>query len=94
MFLDDDLPVWGFVGKVERARPHGLKDGLKDGLAGGGAARVFLFTHFHFDVAYNGDQVRHRELVLLRWRSDRHRSEARRRVVQFGGRRRVAQRAL
>ena len=52
MFFDDDLPVWGFVGKVERPRPKGLKDGLT-----GGPPRTFLFTHFHFDVAYNGDQV-------------------------------------
>jgi hypothetical protein len=51
MFFDDDLPVYGFVGKLEHSHAHGLKDGLA------GEARVYLFTHFHFDIAYNGDQV-------------------------------------
>jgi hypothetical protein len=51
MFFDDDLPVWGFVGKVEHSHPHGLRDGIK------GETRTFLFTHFHFDIAYNEDQV-------------------------------------
>jgi hypothetical protein len=51
MFLDDDLPIWGFVGKLERTHAHGLKDGLA------GEAHTYLFTHFHFDIAYNGDQV-------------------------------------
>jgi hypothetical protein len=55
MFFDDDLPVWGFVGKSERNKQQ----------ATGAAAanqqqsdlRFFLFTHFHFDIAYNGDNV-------------------------------------
>ncbi|KAF6261065.1 hypothetical protein COO60DRAFT_1700018 [Scenedesmus sp. NREL 46B-D3] len=55
MFFDDDLPVWGFVGKSERTKQQA---------AGGAAAqqqqsdlRFFLFTHFHFDIAYNGENV-------------------------------------
>jgi len=44
----DDLPIWGFIGKLEKV------------LRGGGAPselRYFLFTHVHFDVAYNADHV-------------------------------------
>jgi hypothetical protein len=56
MFFDDDLPVWGFVGKTERNKQQA---------PGASAAqqqqqsdlRFFLFTHFHFDIAYNGDNV-------------------------------------
>jgi hypothetical protein len=40
----DDLPIWGFVGKVEKY----LKSNQ---------LRYFLFTHFHFDVLYNGDRI-------------------------------------
>lgn len=48
MFFDDDLPVWGFIGKTENkpaadGKPH---------------ARQYLFTHFHFDIGFNGNQVR------------------------------------
>ena len=47
MFFDDDLPVWGFIGKTE-GKP-----------AADGKAHVhqYLFTHFHFDIGYNGNQV-------------------------------------
>lgn len=61
MFFDDDLPVYGFVGKLEHSHAHGLKDGLA------GEARVYLFTHFHFDIAYNGDQARVRALACGPW---------------------------
>lgn len=40
----DDLPVWGFIGKVEKV----VKTGTR---------KYFLFTHFHFEVSYNGDEV-------------------------------------
>ncbi len=40
----DDLPVWGFIGKVEKV----IKTGQR---------KHFLFTHFHFEVSYNGDEV-------------------------------------
>ena len=40
----DDLPVWGFIGKVEKV--------VKTG-----ARKYFLFTHFHFEISYNGDEV-------------------------------------
>ena len=47
-FFYDDLPLWGFIGKVEK-------------VLGGGSSklqlRYFLFTHVHFDVAFNGDSV-------------------------------------
>lgn len=48
MFFDDDLPVWGFIGKTEQK------------LTAAGQpqeTRFYLFTHFHFDIAYNGDRV-------------------------------------
>lgn len=48
MFFDDDLPVWGFIGKTEN----------KPGADGKPQARQYLFTHFHFDIGYNGKQVR------------------------------------
>lgn len=38
----DDLPIWGFVGKVERI---------------GLVSTYYLFTHFHFDVAYNDNRI-------------------------------------
>jgi hypothetical protein len=96
MFLDDDLPVWGFIGKVERVPPkRAVSAALREGGAGagkggaeeeeggegdgggggreeprgkphdsrafadggGGEKRLYLFTHFHFDVGYNGDRV-------------------------------------
>jgi hypothetical protein len=47
LFFDDDLPVWGFLGKTEK---HRSKSGSEE-------TSYFLFTHFHFDVAYNGDRV-------------------------------------
>jgi hypothetical protein len=48
MFFDDDLPVWGFIGKTEN----------KPGADGKPQARQYLFTHFHFDIGYNGNKVR------------------------------------
>ena len=41
MFLDD-LPIWGFIGKVEKA---------------GEGERYSLFTHIHYDIQYNADRV-------------------------------------
>jgi hypothetical protein len=62
----DDLPIWGFIGKIEKI--------LKPGkflftfvraismtscvlFTGAPEMRYYLFTHVHFDVAYNGDRV-------------------------------------
>ena len=42
----DDLPIWGFVGKIEKI----IKPNAPE-------MRYYLFTHVHFDVAYNGDKV-------------------------------------
>ncbi|GAB4820480.1 hypothetical protein N2152v2_007526 [Parachlorella kessleri] len=41
MFMDD-LPIWGFIGKVERVAEE---------------EKYSLFTHIHFDIQYNGDRV-------------------------------------
>lgn len=46
-FYLDDLPFWGFVGKVE-------DESL---IHGGGGSSYYLFTHVQFDVLYNGNQV-------------------------------------
>jgi hypothetical protein len=40
----DDLPVCGFIGKVEKM----IKTGTK---------KYFLFTHFHFELSYNEDEI-------------------------------------
>jgi len=45
----DDLPLWGFLGKVEKPVRPGVDRASDD--------RLFLFTHTHFDVFYNGDRV-------------------------------------
>ncbi len=46
MFFDD-LPIWGFIGKVEKLMHAGEKPEL----------RYYLFTHIHFDIHYNSDRV-------------------------------------
>ncbi len=40
----DDLPVWGFIGKVEKIVQQGTH-------------KYYLFTHFHFELLYNEDRV-------------------------------------
>mmetsp|Transcript_1699 Transcript_1699/g.4580 ORF Transcript_1699/g.4580 Transcript_1699/m.4580 type:complete len:587 (-) Transcript_1699:241-2001(-) len=40
----DDLPVWGFIGKVEK----NIKTGVR---------KYYLFTHFHFEISFNDDKV-------------------------------------
>jgi hypothetical protein len=40
----DDLPVWGFIGKVESVVQQGIQ-------------KFYLFTHFHFELSYNEDNV-------------------------------------
>lgn len=43
----DDLPVWGFIGKMEKIfKPKGVTE-----------FKYFLFTHIDFDVKYNEDNV-------------------------------------
>lgn len=42
----DDLPIWGFVGRVEKITG-----------ASNAALRHYIFTHLHFDISYNGDRV-------------------------------------
>ncbi|KAK7263401.1 hypothetical protein RJT34_30990 [Clitoria ternatea] len=46
-FYLDDLPFWGFIGKLE-------EDGLS---SGGGGPSYYLFTHVQFDVLYNGNRI-------------------------------------
>lgn len=43
----DDLPIWGFIGKVEKILRSAEKPDLK----------LFLFTHIHFEVMYNGNRI-------------------------------------
>lgn len=40
----DDLPIWGFIGKVEK-------------VAGSEEHQYSIFTHVHFDISYNKDKV-------------------------------------
>lgn len=42
----DDLPIWGFVGKVDREGKSDPSD-----------YKYFLFKHIHFDILYNVDRV-------------------------------------
>ena len=43
----DDLPIWGFIGKIEKILHPGDRTLFK----------YYLFTHIHFDILYNGDRV-------------------------------------
>ncbi|EEF38524.1 transporter, putative [Ricinus communis] len=43
----DDLPLWGFIGKVEE----------QSWVVGERKFRYYLFKHLQFDVLYNGDRV-------------------------------------
>lgn len=40
----DDLPLWGFLGKLDKDKEQGN-------------AKYLLFKHIHFDIMYNGDRV-------------------------------------
>lgn len=42
----DDLPIWGFIGKVDREGKSDPSD-----------YKCFLFKHIHFDILYNVDRV-------------------------------------
>ncbi|XP_064961284.1 transmembrane 9 superfamily member 3 [Musa acuminata AAA Group] len=41
----DDLPLWGFLGKIEEVKTDSGKD------------KYFLFKHIHFNILYNDDRV-------------------------------------
>lgn len=43
----DDLPIWGFIGKIEKILHPGDRTQFK----------YYLFTHIHFDILYNGNRV-------------------------------------
>lgn len=53
----DDLPVWGFIGKMEKAHAASGDDASGTAADGGASTRLYLFTHLHFDLAYNEDRV-------------------------------------
>jgi len=40
----DDLPLWGFLGKLDTDKEHG-------------SGKYLLFKHTHFDIMYNNDRV-------------------------------------
>jgi hypothetical protein len=42
----DDLPIWGFIGKLEKLMK-----------SSGNEHKYFIFTHMHFDISYNDDRV-------------------------------------
>lgn len=42
----DDLPLWGFLGRVE-----------KNGSVDPGQYRYYLYKHLHFEIAYNKDRI-------------------------------------
>ncbi|KAK6921583.1 Nonaspanin (TM9SF) [Dillenia turbinata] len=42
----DDLPIWGFIGKVD-----------KEGKSDPSQYKYFLYKHMHFDILYNKDRV-------------------------------------
>jgi hypothetical protein len=42
----DDLPIWGFIGKVDR-----------EGITDPGEYKYFLYKHILFDILYNDDRV-------------------------------------
>lgn len=42
----DDLPIWGFIGKVE-----------KDSKGDPTESKYFLYRHIHFDILYNNNHV-------------------------------------
>jgi hypothetical protein len=46
MYLDD-LPVYGFVGKIEKLVKA----------KGAAVLRFYLFTHFHFQILWNEDNI-------------------------------------
>lgn len=43
----DDLPIWGFIGKVEKILHPGDRTEFK----------YYLFTHIHFEILYNGNRI-------------------------------------
>ncbi|KAL6002507.1 Cellular adhesion and filamentous growth protein [Asimina triloba] len=46
MYYDDDLPLWGFIGKVDNEDKMDPRD-----------YKYLLFKHIHFDILYNNDRV-------------------------------------
>ena len=58
----DGLPIWGFVGKVEKEKDsiHAEFEDLhlvESKYNGPRMEHYFLFTHLHFDILYNDDRV-------------------------------------
>lgn len=58
----DDLPAWGFVGRVQKTigaplDVDNIGPSLQDGPEEGRATQHFLFTHVRFEILYNKDRV-------------------------------------
>ncbi len=53
MTFSDDIPVRGFIGHLEEGGflPHNHK--------------IYLWSHLHFNIEYNGDQVRNKQHVTI-----------------------------
>lgn len=45
----DDLPIWGFIGKLEKE--------VVSSSPGDSRLKHYLFTHVHFDIAFNGQHI-------------------------------------
>lgn len=45
----DNLPIWGFIGKLEKE--------VVSSSPGDSHLKHYLFTHVHFDIAYNGQRI-------------------------------------
>ena len=73
MFFDD-LPIWGFVGKVEKMMHAGEVAHYKH----------YLFTHIHFDIHYNGGMSEKHAMLKSVLPHERGLEEERTRV-QCGG---------
>lgn len=51
LLMDNDIPVWGFLGKLSLALNATTKEEENQ------LDRIMLFTHLHFDIQYNSDQL-------------------------------------
>ncbi len=62
-FFFDSLPLWGFIGKVEKEKDpqHAQFEDIhmseKSHLSIPHMERSYLFTHLHFDIHFNDDRV-------------------------------------
>jgi len=50
LLMDSDLPVWGFIGKLEPPPSARRGEATSD-------PRLLLFAHIHFEMLHNGDRL-------------------------------------